>query len=72
MATFTLEQLAEGVHRRSLGSDLPRLQKKWNATGLLEGLKGTNRDNMSRLLENQAAELLKETTALSLGCPPLT
>ena len=72
MATFTLEQLAEGVHRRSLGADLPRLQKKWGATGLLEGLKGTNRDNMSRLLENQAAELLKETNALSLGGASLT
>lgn len=67
MATFTLSQLAEGVQRRSLGADSPRLSKKWSATGLLEGLKGTNRDTMARLLENQAAELLKETNALSLG-----
>ena len=67
MKTFTLSQLAEGVRRRSLGADTPRLAKKWTATGLLEGLRGMNRDNMSRLLENQAAELLKETNALSTG-----
>ena len=67
-SSFTLSQLAEGVHRRSLGADAPRLQKKWQATGLLEGLKGVNKDNMARLLENQAAELLKETAnSLSTG-----
>ena len=67
MKSFTLSQLAEGIHRRSLGADAPRLLKKWAATGLLEGLKGVQRDNMSRLLENQAAELLKEQNTLSLG-----
>ena len=68
MKSFTLSQLAEGVHRRSLGADAPRLMKKWQATGLLEGLKGVAKDNMARLLENQAAELLKETAnALSQG-----
>jgi hypothetical protein len=68
MKSFTLSQLAEGVHRRSLGADAPRLLKKWQATGLLEGLKGVNKDNMARLLENQAAELLKETAnSLSTG-----
>lgn len=72
MKTFTLSQLAEGVHRRSLGADSPRLCKKWAETGLLEGLKGMNRDSMARLLENQAAELLKETNALSLGGASLT
>lgn len=72
MKTFTLDQLAEGVQRRSLGADSPRLAKKWGATGLLEGLKGMNRDSMARLLENQAAELLKETNALSLGGASLT
>jgi hypothetical protein len=67
MKSFTLSQLAEGVHRRSLGADAPRLLKKWQATGLLEGLKGTNRDNMARLLENQCAEILKEQNSLSTG-----
>jgi hypothetical protein len=67
MKSFTLSQLAEGVHRRSLGADAPRLLKKWQATGLLEGLKGVNRDNMARLLENQCAEILKEQNSLSTG-----
>jgi len=68
MKSFTLSQLAEGVHRRSLGADAPRLMKKWQATGLLEGLKGVAKDNMARLLENQAAEILKENAnALSTG-----
>lgn len=68
MATkFTLAQLAEGVQRRSLGEDAPRLVKKWEATSLLEGLKGTQKQTMARLLENQAAELLKEHNSLSLG-----
>lgn len=71
MKSFTLSQLAEGIHRRSLGADAPRLLKKWSATGLLEGLKGTNRDSMARLLENQAAELLKEQNTLSLGAATL-
>lgn len=72
MRQFTLSQLAEGVYRRSLGADAPRLLKKWAATGLLEGLKGTGRDNMARLLENQAAELLKEQNSLSTGAANLT
>ncbi len=67
MKSFTLSQLAEGVHRRSLGADAPRLLKKWQATGLLEGLKGVQRDNMARLLENQCAEILKEQNSLSTG-----
>jgi hypothetical protein len=67
MRSFTLAQLAEGVHRRSLGAETPRLVKKWHATGLLEGLKGVARDNMAILLENQAAQLLKEQNTLSLG-----
>lgn len=67
LKTFSLSQLAEGVHRKSLGADMPRINDKWGKTGLLEGLRGTNKDNMSRLLENQAAEMLKEANALSTG-----
>lgn len=67
MRAFTLSQLAEGVYRRSLGAEVPRLLKKWSSTGLLEGLRGVTRDNMAILLENQAAQLLKEQNALSLG-----
>lgn len=73
MKQFTLAQLAEGVHRRSLGAEAPRLLAKWGRTGLLEGLGGMAKENMSRLLENQAAELLKETAnSLSTGAAGLT
>lgn len=72
MKNFTLSQLAEGVQRRSLGDDTPRLVTKWGKTGLLEGLRGFNKDSMARLLENQAAELLRESNALSTGGAGLT
>lgn len=67
MGNFTLAQLAEGVQRKSLGAESPRLLAKWGRTGLLEGLKGVNKENMARLLENQAAELLKENNTISTG-----
>lgn len=73
MKQFKLEQLAEGIHRRSLGAEAPRLLSKWSRTGLLEGLDGMGKENMARLLENQAAELLKESAnALSTGGASLT
>ena len=39
------------------------LQSKWEQTGLLEGLQGTEKANMSILLENQAKQLLDEATS---------
>ena len=39
------------------------LQKKWENTGLLEGLKGIEKAQMSVLLENQAQQLITEATA---------
>jgi len=38
------------------------LAGKWDETGLLEGLEGYDRSNMAILLENQARELIKEST----------
>lgn len=67
MKTFTISQLAEGVSRRSLGADVPRLMKKWAATSLLEGLKGKQKETMAVLLENQTAQLIQESNSLSLG-----
>jgi hypothetical protein len=72
MKELTLAQLAEGTHRRSLGADAPRLLKKWGDLGLLEGFGGVRRDTMARLLENQAAELLRESNTLSTGGAGLT
>ena len=40
-----------------------QLQSKWDKTGLLEGLGGVEKANMSILLENQAKQLLDEATA---------
>ena len=36
------------------------LARKWEKTGLLEGLSGANRGNMAQLLENQARQLVTE------------
>jgi hypothetical protein len=72
MKTFTLSQLAEGVNRRSLGADAPRLLSKWSATGLLEGMNGMQKETMARLLENQTAQLIQESNSLSLGGASLT
>jgi len=65
--TFTLDQLAEGIRGRDVGAENSRLVEKWNRTGLLRGLDGVNRENMARLLENQTANLLRESNALSSG-----
>jgi len=65
--TFTLEQLSEGIRGRDIGAENSRLVEKWNRTGLLRGLDGSNRENMARLLENQTAALLRESNSLSQG-----
>lgn len=72
MKTFSLSQLAEGVSHRSVGDDAPRLISKWGTTGLLEGLSGMQKESMSRLLENQTAQLIKESNGISLGGASLT
>ena len=65
--SFTLDQLTEGIRARHLGTQNRRLVEKWSRTGLLRGLEDVKRENMSRLLENQASQLLKEATTLSGG-----
>lgn len=61
MINFT--QDIEAVDRRA---ESKRLVEKWDRTGLLEGLKDlkTNpmKSNMARLLENQAGQLLRESS----------
>lgn len=69
---FSLEQLTEGIRSRHLGAEGKRLSEKWSRTGLLRGLEGQKAEIMSRLLENQASELLKETSTLSTGAGGLT
>lgn len=54
---------------KSLQSDAARLAKKWVKTGLLEGLTGgeTDKNNMAMLLENQAKQLVTETSNVGGG-----
>ena len=47
---------------KSLQSDAARLASKWAKTGLLEGLSDQESNNMSMLLENQAKQLVTETS----------
>jgi len=62
-----LETLTEGIRERMLSHEGEALLQKWERTGLLEGLDDVGRNNMARLLENQAAQLLKETTTMQAG-----
>ena len=65
--SFTLNQLTEGIRDRNVGAEGNRLISKWSRTGLLRGLTEHSRETMARLLENQAAQLLRESNSLSTG-----
>jgi len=68
MKFFTMEQLAAGIRERHVGAERARLVEKWSRTGLLRGLDGHKRETMAQLLENQAAQVLKEVgNSLSTG-----
>ena len=67
MKYFSLEQLAQGIREKHVGAERARLTEKWSRTGLLRGLDGTRRETMAQLLENQAAQVLKESSSLSTG-----
>ena len=63
-----LEKLTEGIVERSLQQEGAALLEKWERTGLLEGLgNDVKKNGMARLLENQAAQLLKESTSMQAG-----
>ena len=63
-----LQKLTEGIVNRNLSRDGAALMDKWERTGLLEGINDENaRQGMARLLENQAAQLLKEASTLGAG-----
>jgi hypothetical protein len=60
-----LEKLTEGIVDRDLSKEGTALLNKWEQTGLLEGLNNDRDKNyMSRLLENQAKELLREASTM--------
>lgn len=63
-----VERLTEGVVNRDMRAESHALLSKWKKTGLLEGIETERKQNsMARLLENQAKELLRESTALGGG-----
>ena len=63
-----IDRLTEGVINRDMRAEGSALLSKWERTGLLEGLKTDSKKNaMARLLENQAKELLRESSSMSSG-----
>ena len=61
-----LESAASGW--KNMQSDAVKLAAKWEKTGLLEGLRSeTDKNNMSLILENQAKQLVVETSAVGGG-----
>ena len=63
-----VEKLTEGIVNRDMAKEGAALLNKWSSTGLLEGLQTElAKNNMARLLENQAKELLRETSTMSGG-----
>jgi hypothetical protein len=67
MATI-VESLTRDIVDRDLRKEGANLIKKWEKTGLLEGLSDDRvKNTMSVLLENQAKELLREASSMSAG-----
>jgi len=63
-----VERLTEGVVNRDMRAESHALLSKWKKTGLLEGIENQRQQNsMARLLENQAKELLRESTSMAAG-----
>ena len=63
-----IETLSEGIVNRDMKKEGEALLNKWQRTGLLEGLHTERaKQNMARLLENQAKELLREANTMSSG-----
>ena len=63
-----IERLTEGMVQRDMKQEGQALLDKWSRTGLLEGLTETHQQhNMARLLENQAKELLRESSSMAAG-----
>jgi hypothetical protein len=63
-----IERLTEGMVQRDLAKEGSALLNKWEKTGLLEGMSSErSKHTMARLLENQAKELLRESSSMAAG-----
>jgi len=70
----TIQSLVESANPwKSLQGDAARLANKWSKTGLLEGLgEDVNKNNMALMLENQAKQLVVETSQVNGGSATFT
>ena len=63
MANFNVKSLLEAKNPQAIMLEQTRgLKTKWSKTGLLEGLKERDQHSMAVLLENQAQQLLQESS----------
>jgi hypothetical protein len=63
-----VQTLTEGIVQRDMQKEGQALLNKWSQTGLLEGITDERqRSSMARLLENQAKELLRESSSMAGG-----
>ena len=63
-----LDKLTEGIVHKNVQKEGTALLEKWERTGLLEGINNDGaRNGMARLLENQAAQLLREASSMAAG-----
>ena len=63
-----VQKLTEGIINRDLSREGAALINKWQSTGLLEGIEEDHlRNGMACLLENQAKELLRESSSMAAG-----
>ena len=65
MSLQTLLESANPYH--SVQGDAARLAEKWEKTGLLEGMNGSSKNNMGIILENQAKQLVVESSQTGGG-----
>ena len=69
MDNSTLRGLTESIVRPDRLAEATKLVSKWEKTGLLEGLvdtpKNKARSTMARLMENQAAQMLTESSTVA-------
>jgi hypothetical protein len=65
MSMELLREMGKDIVQLDARANAKRLVSKWDRTGLLEGLEGQRKSTMAVLLENQAAQLLKEASTVS-------
>lgn len=58
-----IREMSRDVVEQNLLKEGKRIHKKWEGTGLLEGLEGQKAINVARLMENQLKQFLKEASS---------